>query len=99
MSKCVTASSDGDIDTAAGTNNHIPTTRPESPHESASRSADIQPIVTEGPTPHRVTTPPVAAFATGRPQRARKMPIKMADYVTQTLRNNTVEHVCKWNER
>ena len=80
--KYVTVSSDGDVDTAAGTNNDTPTTRPESPHESASRSADIQPIVTEGPTPKRVTMPPVAASPAGRPQRARKMPIKMAEYVT-----------------
>ena len=80
--KYVTASSDGDADTAAGTNDDTPTTRPESPHESASRSADTQPIVTEGPTPNRVTTPPVAASPAGRPQRARKIPIKLADYVT-----------------
>ena len=80
--KYVTASSDGDVGTAAGTNNETPTTRPESPDGSASRSADTQPIVTEGPTPHRVTTPPVAASPAGRPQRARKMPIKLADYVT-----------------
>ena len=76
------ASNDGDVGTAAGTNNETPTTRPESPDGSASRSADTQPIVTEGPTPHRVTTPPVAASPAGRPQRARKMPIKLADYVT-----------------
>ena len=80
--KYVTAPSDGDADTAAGTNDDTPTTRPESPHESASRSADTQPIVTEGPTPNRVTTPPVAASPAGRPQRARKIPIKLADYVT-----------------
>ncbi len=76
------ASNDGDVGTAAGTNNETPTTRPESPDGSASRSADTQPIVTEGPTPHRVTTPPVTASPAGRPQRARKMPIKLADYVT-----------------
>ena len=80
--KYVAASNDGDVGTAAGTNNETPTTRPESPDGSASRSADTQPIVTEGPTPHRVTTPPVAASPAGRPQRARKMPIKLADYVT-----------------
>ena len=80
--KYVTASIDGDVGTAAGTNNETPTTRPESPDGSASRSADTQPIVTEGPTPHRVTKPPVAASPAGRPQRARKMPIKLADYVT-----------------
>ena len=61
--KYVTASSDGDADTAACTNDDTPTTRPDSPHESASRSADTQQIVTEGPTPNRVTTPPVAAFS------------------------------------
>ena len=49
--KYVTASSDGDVGTAAGTNNETPTIRPESPDGSASRSADTQPIVTEGPTP------------------------------------------------
>ena len=80
--KYVTASSNGGADTAAGTNDDTRTTRPESPHESASRSADTQPIVTDGPTPHRVTTPPVAASPAGRPQRARNIPIKLADYVT-----------------
>ena len=49
--KHVTASSNRDVGTAAGTNNETPTTRPESPDGSASRSADTQPIVTEGPTP------------------------------------------------
>ena len=82
MRKYVTASSDGDVGTAAGKKNETPTTWPESPDGSASRSADTQPIVTEGTTPHRVTTPPVAASPAGRPQRARKMPIKLADYVT-----------------
>ena len=43
--KYVTASSDGDVGTAAGTNNETPTIRPESPDGSASRSADIQLIV------------------------------------------------------
>ena len=80
--KYVTAYSDGDVDTAAGTNINTPTTLPESSHESASRSADTQPIVTEGPTPNHVATLPVAASPAGRPQRARKMPIKLADYVT-----------------
>ena len=49
--KYITASSDGDVGTAAGTNNETPTTRPESPDGSASRSADTQPIVTEPPPP------------------------------------------------
>ena len=80
--KFVTASSDGDVSTAAGTNIETPATRPESPREYTSRCADTQPISAEEPTPHRVTTPPVAASAAGRPQRGKKMSIKLAGYVT-----------------